>query len=219
MADLITITLDGPAGVGKSTLAKMLAQKLNIAFLDTGAMFRSIALLVGEAALAMGEAELTQKLLKLEYGLDGVGPDSSLLCNGKALGQEIRNEKIGALASKLAAIPAVRAFLKERQQEIGARFSLVAEGRDMGTVIFPNATAKFFLDADPKVRALRRKKQLAEQGVEADLCELVEQIKKRDDQDRNRAIAPLKPAEDAIIVDTSQLDQAEVLAKLLEHVK
>lgn len=212
------ITLDGPAGVGKSSLAQMLAQRLGIPFLDTGAMFRSIALMLGEDGLALDDNAIAPRLTSLEYGLAGSGPHSQLLLNGQPLGQEIRNERIGALASAFAARPVVRSFLKEKQQQIGARFSLVAEGRDMGTVIFPQAAPKFFLDADPDVRALRRQKQLAEQGVKADLAELTAQIKARDHQDRTRAIAPLTPSSDAIIVDTSNLNQDEVLQELLKHV-
>lgn len=219
MSARLIVTLDGPAGVGKSTLARLLAQKLDIPFLDTGAMFRSIALFLGEEALEMDDAVLKEKLAPLSYGLAGAGPDSILLFNGKPLGNEIRNEKIGALASKLATNPTVREFLKQKQQEIGANYSLVAEGRDMGTVIFPDARCKFFLDAEPAIRAGRRMKQLAEQGVQADVSELEAQIRKRDEQDRNRAIAPLKAAKDAVTVDTSSLDQDEVLAELWRHVQ
>jgi cytidylate kinase len=213
--DKTIITLDGPAGVGKSTLAKLLAKELGIPFLDTGAMFRGIALLLGEEFLDADDETLSDALSRLDYGLTGSGPDSRLLLNNKTLGQAIRNEAVGALSSKYAARPAVRAFLKLKQQEIGKRFSLVAEGRDMGTVVFPDATAKFFLDADPEVRALRRQKQLAEQGEESDLQTLTAQIKQRDAQDRNRVIAPLKPAEDAVVVDSSKLTQNEVLEKIL----
>lgn len=216
--DKIIITLDGPAGVGKSTLAKMLAQKMNIPFMDTGAMFRSIALLLGKEFLGSEDEELSDRLSLLDYGLTGSGPDTQLTLNGQPLGPEIRSEAIGSLASKYAAIPSVRAFLKIKQQEIGERFSLVAEGRDMGTVVFPAANTKFFLDADPAVRALRRQKQLAEQGISSDLEELTQQIRQRDDQDRNRMIAPLVPAEDAILIDTSHSTQDEVLAEMLRHI-
>lgn len=219
MKNLITVTLDGPAGVGKSTLAKLLAEKLGIPFLDTGAMFRSIALFLGEGGLELDEAGLERELCGLSYGLDGVGPDSVLLFNGQPLGNEIRNERIGSLASKLATRSAVRAFLKVKQQEIGAQYSLVAEGRDMGTVIFPQASRKFFLDGAPRVRAARRMKQLSTQGRQANLDELEAQICQRDNQDRNRAIAPLKAAKDAIIVDTSELNQDEVLAELWKQVR
>lgn len=216
MAEPLIVTLDGPAGVGKSTLARLLAAELGIPFLDTGAMYRGVALRLGEEGFALDEEHLSRRLGRLEFGLSGSGPESALLCNGRPLGPEIRTEQVGDLASRLAALPLVRAFLKTRQREIGERFSLVAEGRDMGTVVFPRAGAKFFLDADPAVRALRRKKQLAGQGVEADLAELTAQITKRDAQDRNRAIAPLRPAADAVIVDTSDLTQDEVLDKMLK---
>lgn len=219
MPKIVTITLDGPAGVGKSSLAKALGQKLHIPVLDTGAMFRCVALFLGEAGLRLSEEELKEKLAELDYGLSGCGPESQLVCNGHAVGQEIRNENIGALASKLAALPLVRTFLKDKQQEIGRHFSLVAEGRDMGTVVFPQASPKFFLDADPLVRAQRRQHQLAGQGIKADLNELSEQIRLRDHQDRNRDIAPLKAADDAIIIDTSELTKDEVLAELLKHVR
>ncbi len=219
MANTTIITLDGPAGVGKSSLARELAEQLQLPFLDTGAMFRCIALHIGPQGLEAGEAELKKGLAGLEFSLQGVGDGSALLCNGKEPGNEIRTEQIAALASKFAALPAVREFTKTSQQSIGEKFSLVAEGRDTGTVIFPKAKHKFFLDADPRVRALRRQKQLAEQGKNEDLDQLEQQIRQRDQQDRNRPIAPLKAADDAIIVDTSLLNMREVLQQLLQHLK
>lgn len=219
MDRIITITLDGPAGVGKSTIAKMLAQELGMPFLDTGAMFRSVAIILGKGHLGAEDEEISDQLSRLNYGLAGSGPDSQLLLNGEPLGDDIRTEEIGSLASTYAAIPSVRAFLKIKQQEIGERYSLVAEGRDMGTVVFPNATAKFFLDADPEVRAMRRKKQLEEQGQKADLDQLTEQIKARDFQDRNRVVAPLQPATDAILIDTSNLSREAVLEKILTYLR
>ncbi|MDL2285213.1 (d)CMP kinase [Desulfovibrio sp. OttesenSCG-928-F07] len=211
------ITLDGPAGVGKSSLARSLAQQKGLPFLDTGAMFRCIALHFGEQGLTLTQAELATRLNELQFSLQGVGDSSTLLCNGKAPGNEIRTETIAALASKYAAMPAVREYTTQCQQEIGRHFSLVAEGRDTGTVIFPTASNKFFLDASTKVRALRRQKQLAEQGRNEDLAALEQQIQARDEQDRNRPIAPLKAAPDAVVIDTSNLNMQEVLAEILKR--
>ena len=230
------ITLDGPAGVGKSTLAKALARELELPFLDTGAMYRCVAHALGSGALSLDGPALAARLEGMDFDLTGSGDNSLLACNGQTPGNEIRTEQVGALASKFAARPEVRDFLKTAQQRLGGRSSLVAEGRDMGTVVFPQAARKFFLDADPLVRARRRQLQLLEQqgasghgpeaaanraapapGSEEELKHIEAQIRERDHQDRNRAIAPLRPAEDAIIVDTSSLSLDEVLAKLLEY--
>lgn len=200
------ITLDGPAGVGKSTLAKRVAEHLNIAYLDTGAMFRTIAKTLRRDGLRLPEKQLEAELETLRFSLSGSGAATVLACNGVPGGQEIRTEEISMLASEYAALPAVRTYLKTAQQALGAAYPLVAEGRDMGTAVFPAAPHKFFLDASPETRALRRVKQLAENGVIEDLATVTEQIKIRDHNDRNRAIAPLKPADDAVIIDTSAMD-------------
>lgn len=203
MRDIITI--DGPAGVGKSTLAKRVAAHVGVAYLDTGAMFRVIAKRLGAAGLALSQDALTNELEKLSFSLSGAGDNTALACNGIVAGQEIRTEEVGALASEFAQLPPVRAYLKKAQQTLGTEYALVAEGRDMGTAIFPDAKHKFFLDASAEVRAVRRVNQLRENGVQADLATITAQIKERDDRDRNRAIAPLKPADDAIIIDTGTL--------------
>jgi cytidylate kinase len=217
MEDGFIITLDGPAGAGKSTLARLLAQKRGLPFLDTGAMFRCIALHLGEAGPALDEESLRARLRELRFALEGEGYAAKLVCNGQVPGAEIRTEAVGALASRFAALPAVREFTKAGQQAIGAGHALVAEGRDTGTVIFPQARYKFFLEADPHIRALRRQQQLAEQGRKADLRELEAQILNRDQQDRQRELAPLKPAADAVIIDTSRLTLEQVLEKMLSY--
>lgn len=217
---MITIvTLDGPAGVGKTTLAKRLADRLSIAYLDTGAMFRSVALTFGDGAWEQSVDQLVPELNRLDFDLEGVGGNSELLLNGYPLSPQIRSEEVGLWASHIGRIPVVRDFLRRNQQAIGRMTSLVAEGRDMGSVVFPDAKHKFFLDASIDVRAKRRYAQLKGMGMEEDLERIRAQIRIRDDQDRNRVVAPLKPAPDAVIIDTSALDVERVLEKILEHIK
>jgi len=209
------VTIDGPAGVGKSTLAKRVARHLGVAYLDTGAMFRGTALALGENAWNLPEAELEAKLAALRFSLEGTGADSRVCLDGRPLGDEIRTEKVGMWASNLAVLPVVRAAQKAAQQAIGRTTALVAEGRDMGTVIFPEASCKVFLDARPEVRADRRVRQLRGMGKEADYETILADIQKRDHQDRTRATAPLKPAIDAHVIDTSNLDIDQVFAAIM----
>jgi cytidylate kinase len=218
MDKTLIVTIDGPAGVGKSTMAKQLARYLSIPYLDTGAMFRSVAWKLGEGSWEWDEAKLGAALDGIEYGLSGTGEDSVLSLNGVPIGNEIRTEQVGMWASNIATLPVIRTFLKTAQQALGDKFSLVAEGRDMGTVVFPDARCKFFLDASVDERAMRRFRQLVAMGKPADLEELKEQIAKRDHQDRNRAVAPLKPADDATTIDTTEMTRGQVLAALKEAV-
>lgn len=226
------ITLDGPAGVGKSTIARQVAEALGMPYMDTGAMFRTIAMHIGPtlpdvltlsdgrcALDAEAIANLESRILGFEFALRGAGSQSILSCNGRDIGEEIRTEEVGALAAKVATIPVVRGCLKAVQQKLGAKQALVAEGRDMGTEIFPQAAHKFFLDAAPEIRAQRRFDQLANMGKSPDLALLTEQIRQRDDQDRNRAVAPLKPAHDAIIIDTGPMSIQEVFHYLIEKIQ
>lgn len=215
---LKVITIDGPAGVGKTTIAKNVSQKLNMAYLDTGAMFRSLALRLGEDASLQSEDELSKKCSQWTYRVSGIGVNTILFCNDIPIQNEIRAEEVGMLASKLATIPCVRHYLKSIQQDIGGKVPLVAEGRDMGTVVFPKASFKFFLDAKPEIRALRRLSDLQKNGQEYDLALLTEQICTRDKQDRNRLISPLCPARDAIIIDSSNMSIVDVESTILQHI-
>jgi len=201
--------------VGKSTIARSVAEHCCIAYLDTGAMFRIIAKTLGRENVDLPEAELAGKFTALSFSLSGTGEATILACNGVSAGQDIRTEAVGKLASDYATKPIVRQFLKKAQQDLGKAYSLVAEGRDMGTAVFPDAPHKFFLDASPEVRALRRVRQLAENGIIEDVATVTQQIRERDEQDRNRPIAPLKAADDALIIDTSAKDITQVLQTIL----
>ncbi|MCR5258538.1 MAG: (d)CMP kinase [Desulfovibrio sp.] len=219
MAQNFIVTLDGPAGVGKTTLARQTAECLRIAYLDTGAMFRTLGLRLGGKVDVFPEADVAEAARQLVFSLEGTGALTAICCNGVAIGPEVRTEEVGMLAARVGRIPAVREVLKHAQQALGARIPLVAEGRDMGTVVFPRARWKFFLDASPEVRAERRLHDLEKLGQQANLADLVSQIKERDALDRNRPVAPLKPADDAFVIDTSHLDIKGVLDVILGRIQ
>lgn len=210
------VTIDGPAGAGKTTLARRVAQALGVAYLDTGAMFRVLALRLSSVAADTPAGEVAAALSGLDFSLRGAGADTTLLADGAPVGDEIRTEAVAYAASTLATRPEVRAFLRAAQQRIGRDVPLVAEGRDMGTVVFPGAAHKFFLDATAQVRAARRVEQLAAMGRPADYAAILADITRRDVQDRTRAEAPLRPAPDAVVIDTSNLDIDGVFARIMQ---
>lgn len=213
----LIVTLDGPAGAGKSTVAKLLAARLGYLYLDTGALYRAVAWKVREAGVDSSDAAAVAALLPetkvaLEYR-----PERPLVSvDGRDVTEEIRTPEISRLASLVSAIPAVREWLLPVQRDIGAAGGIVAEGRDLGTRIFPQAQAKFFLDADVATRAARRHHDLAGVGQASRLEETRREIEARDRQDRTRELAPLVPAPDAVRIDSSALTVEQVVDRLLD---
>ena len=216
MKCLPIITLDGPAGVGKSTLAKRLATILGIPYLDSGAMFRTIALRLGPGAEALPEDELRARCKAFCFKLLGGGDHSVLLCNGVPVGPEIRTEEVGQMASKSAAVPQVRSWLNDLQRDLAVTQNVIMDGRDIGTCVLPQATVKIYLTASANVRAKRRYDEYCAKGMDCDYEEILNTVKKRDMQDMTRAIAPLKQADDAVLLDTSDLSIEEVVDRILE---
>ncbi len=220
MSEAIVITVDGPSGAGKGELTKRLAAHFGYSLLDSGAIYRVLAYAARQAGLALFDEdslcrEATVLDLSFEIKEDGV----HVLLGGVDVSKNIRTEEAGANASKVAAFMSVRAALLERQREFAVEPGLIADGRDMGTIVFPDAQAKIFLDASAEVRADRRCKQLEKNGKPADYSTVLKEIKERDDRDRNRSVAPLKPAEDAVLIDSSEMNIDEVFAKALEIIK
>lgn len=208
------ITIDGPSGSGKGTVAFDVAQRLGWHFLDSGALYRVVGLLsLRRPGVAPGQLAHEARI-EFHAGADGV-PEAWL--DGQCVAREIRSEAVSQAASRVAADPQVRAELVERQRAFRQSPGLVADGRDMGTVIFPDAGAKFFLTASVEERARRRHKQLMEKGETAILDDLLRDIAERDRRDRERVVAPLKPADDAILIDSTALPVAGVVEQVLAH--
>lgn len=203
-----SIAVDGPSGAGKSTLAKALARELNIIYVDTGAIYRTIGLEVFRRGLdPKNEAEVSAILpelsIRMEYQDDGL---QHMFLNGEDVTADIRLPSISLYASDVSALPAVRAFLLEMQRELARRNCVIMDGRDIGTVVLPDAEVKIYLTASAEERAKRRFLELAARGAGKTYQEVLEEQRLRDDNDMHRAIAPLKPAEDSVIVDTTELD-------------
>ena len=212
----LLIAIDGPAGAGKTTLSKMLAAKLGYRYLDTGALYRAVAY---AAHLKGIDAEDEQGLEKVCSSLTLEIDGERLLLDGTDIAGRIRTPEITMLSSAVSAKPVVRKALLDIQRGMGREKALVAEGRDMGTVVFPEADVKFFLDASIRQRALRRYNQYENDGKHQSLEEIELDIRRRDKNDSSRDIAPLRPADDAVIIDSTTLPVDGVLALLLTHVQ
>ncbi|EGR0637385.1 cytidylate kinase [Vibrio vulnificus] len=214
------VTVDGPSGAGKGTLCMLLSKKLGFQLLDSGAIYRVLAL----AAIHHGvDTESEDALVPLATHLDvqfvAEGDLVKVILEGEDVSKELRKEETGMAASKVAALPRVREALLRRQRAFEAAPGLVADGRDMGTVVFPNAKAKIFLDASAEERAHRRLKQLQDKGLDVRFDDLLSEIQERDDRDRNRPVAPLRPAEDALVLDSTSMSIDEVVGKALQYIE
>lgn len=211
------IAIDGPAGAGKSTIAKMAAKELGFIYVDTGAMYRAIALHLlrkgiapeDEAAVGAAAAE-TDITIRYQDGAQQV------ILDGEDVSGLIRTEEVGNMASAASVYPAVRAHLLDLQRNLAAQQDVIMDGRDIGTCILPDADVKIFLTASPRVRAKRRYKELVEKGVMCNLEEIEQDIIERDERDMNRPVAPLKAAPDAVYVDSSEMDMAQVVRTILD---
>ena len=216
-----SIAIDGPAGAGKSTLARQLAREFGFLYVDTGAIYRTVALKAYRAGVDPSSAEQVEPLLsamdiRMDYNESG---EQCMYLEGEDVSKAIREHHVSALASKVSAIPAVRAFLLDFQRKQAREHNVVMDGRDIGTVVLPDADVKIFLTASPEARAKRRTLELVEKGQQADFDTILRDIIARDEQDANRPIAPLKQAEDAVLVDTTSLDLEQSLEALKSAAK
>jgi len=214
------ITIDGPAGAGKSTVSKLLARRLNYFYLDTGAMYRAVALRAQREGVDPNDEGALEKLCqRLEISFQEDREGQRVLCQGEDVTERIRDPEIGWLASTVSMKRPVREALVRMQRKIGSWGKIVAEGRDTGTVVFPRAKYKFFLSADPQERARRRCRELAARGLAANLKEIEREMKERDEQDSSRQLAPLRPAADARAINSTGLTPEEVVERMLEIIR
>ncbi len=220
MSELI-VTIDGPAGSGKSTVARLLAERLDAAFLDTGAMYRAITLAaVRDGVELSDEGQLVAVLEKHRFGFEAAQGKMFVSIDGQDVTETIRDSDLTAKVRFAAAAPRVRERLVRMQRAFAARHArIVSEGRDQGTVVFPDANVKFYLTAHVRERARRRKAELEAKGLPADLEQIRQAIEARDRSDENRAVGPLKPAPDAVLIDTTDLSIAQVVERVYQYVE
>ncbi len=212
----LIVTIDGPAGAGKSTVARQLAKRLGYLYLDTGALYRAVAWKVRSAGVNPEHGAAVAALLPgMRVGLDRRDDGVGVTVDGHDVTDELRSPEISTMASLVSAIPAVREWLLPVQRQVGHAGGVVAEGRDLGTRVFPAAEAKFFLDADLNTRAGRRQQDLAGTGRSAPLERTKQEIETRDQRDRSRAIAPLIPASDAEVIDSTSLTVDQVIDRMM----
>lgn len=214
------ITVDGPSGAGKGTLCYALAEKLGFALLDSGAIYRVTALAALKRAVDLSdEFQLAELARNLNIEFLPVDGEVNIMLDGMNVSSLIRTQEVAEAASKIAVFPQVRAALLQLQQDFAKNEGLIADGRDMGTVVFPNAQVKLFLDASAEERAKRRYKQLQNKGINGNFAQILAEIQERDFRDRNREVAPLKPADDALLLDSTTLSIDEVIAQALSYIQ
>ena len=221
MAKTYAIAIDGPAGAGKSTMAKTLAKELGFYYVDTGAIYRTVAYFMDLLGISPKDADgveryIDELTISIEYDEEGV---QHMIMNGMDVSDDIRTQDISQKASLVSAHSVVRDVLLDMQRDVAKKHNVIMDGRDIGTVVLPKANVKIFLTADPEVRAKRRYDELIGKGQKADLPQILKEIKQRDHQDMTRPIAPLKQAKDAVLVDTSALDIDGVVAEIKSIVK
>ena len=213
------ITIDGPAGAGKSTISRLLSKKMNFVYLDTGAMYRAVALQAKRMNISFDDGKSLFELCEeIDIHFEKDGEKTVIYIGNEDVSADIRRPEMDMLSSSVSAVMEVRKAMTALQRKIGENGGLVAEGRDMGTVVFPNADFKFFITATPEVRAQRRYKERIGRNESVNREDVEADIRKRDEQDQSRKLAPLKPAEDAIVIDTSEMDIEQVLEKILASV-
>ena len=215
--DAPVVAVDGPSGSGKGTIGRLLAHKLGWHYLDSGALYRLVALAALQRGVDFNDSEaLAEIAATLNVRFTSAAAGERVLLDGVDVGQDLRTERAGDAASRVAAVPEVRTALLKRQRDFAVPPGLVADGRDMGTVVFPNALLKVVLTASAEARAMRRHKQLKEKGIDVSLPDLSSGIAQRDARDASRSVAPLKPASDARVIDSTSLTPEEVIARILE---
>lgn len=217
---MISVAIDGPSGAGKSSLAKRLAKDLGYVYVDTGAMYRSIGLYAVRAGVdPKDEAAVTALLPQIKLAIRLVDGAQHIYLNGEDVSDAIRAENIGMAASAVSAHPPVRAFLLDTQRGLAADQNILMDGRDIGTVVLPNAQVKIFLCADVQVRARRRTLELEQRGTPKPYEQVLEEMEQRDWADSHRSAAPLRPAEDAVVVDTTNMDFAQSKDAILQVIR